>query len=164
MSQWAILCVRSLCSLSSLVICTVVSQVAVLSSYNSMATVSLQIVCQVALLPSYNSKATVSLLCSLPVPIYSDFTQFIWIFPEFICIFEWKERVWEHLGTWFISAIFPHRSRIHTRWLLQELMDNDITIEEGEEYNNEKDIKYWYKCHKLHLAISLSILQLFLQS
>jgi len=40
--------------------------------------------------------------------------------PYFICIFEWKERVWERLGTWFISAIFPHQSRIHTRlerWL-----------------------------------------------
>ena len=34
------------------------------------------------------------------------------------------------------------RCSIHTRWLLQELMDNDITIEEGEEYNNKKDIKY----------------------
>ena len=56
--------------------------------YNSKAIVSLQIVCQIALLSSYNSKATVSLLCSLPVPIYSDFTQFIWNFPEFICIFE----------------------------------------------------------------------------
>ena len=80
--------IRSLCSLSSLVICTVVSQVTVL--------------------PSSNSKATVSSLCSLPVPIYSNFIQFIWIFPEFICIFEWKERMWEHLGTWFISTIFPH--------------------------------------------------------
>jgi len=69
--------VTSLCSLPSLLICTVVSQVTVLPSYNSKATVSLQIVHQVALLPSYNSEATVSLLHSLPVPIYSDFTQFI---------------------------------------------------------------------------------------
>ena len=92
-TQWEILYVRSLCSLPSLVICTVVSQV--------------------ALLPSYNSKATASLLFSLPVPIYSNFTQFIWIFPEFICIFEWKERVWERLGTWFISTIFPHATQ-HT--------------------------------------------------
>ena len=60
---------------------------------------------KVALLPSSNSKATVSSLCSLPVPIYLKFS---WIF-------EWKERVWECLGTWFISGIFPHRSRIHTR-------------------------------------------------
>jgi len=58
-----------LCSPPLLLICTVVSQVAVLPSYNSKATVSLQIVCQVALLPSFNSEATVSLLCSLPVPI-----------------------------------------------------------------------------------------------
>jgi len=55
--------VRSLCSLSSLVICTVVSQV--------------------ALFPSYNSKATVSLLCSLPVPIYSEFiVNFVEFFSE----------------------------------------------------------------------------------
>ena len=39
--------------LPSLVICTVVSQVAVLPFYNSMATVSLQIVRQVALLPFF---------------------------------------------------------------------------------------------------------------
>jgi len=53
--------------------------------YNTMS----YIVHQVALLPSYNSKTIVSSLCSLPISILF---QFIWIFPEFICIFEWKER------------------------------------------------------------------------
>ena len=32
---------------------------------------------QVALLPSYNSKVTVSLLCSLSVPIYLNFIEFL---------------------------------------------------------------------------------------
>ena len=59
--------VRSLCSLPSLVICTVVSQVTVL--------------------PSYNSKATVSLLCSLPVPIYSNLFEFI------VNLFEFRENL-----------------------------------------------------------------------
>jgi len=67
------LTVRLLCSLLSLVICTVVNQVAVLPSYNSKAIVSLQIVCQVALLLFSNSKATASSLCSLPVPVLFQF-------------------------------------------------------------------------------------------
>jgi len=46
-------CIRSLCSLSSLLICTVVSQVALLPSYNNKTIVSLQIVHQVTLLPSF---------------------------------------------------------------------------------------------------------------
>ena len=75
-------------SLPSLLICTVVSQVAVLSSYNSKATVSLQIVCQVALLPSYKSKATVSSLCSLPVLILFSFVliylNLLWIYLNFV--------------------------------------------------------------------------------
>ena len=74
-------------SLPSLLICTVVSQIAVLPSYNSKATVSLQIVCQVALLPSYKSKATVSSLCSLPVPIYSNLFEFI------VNLFEFRENL-----------------------------------------------------------------------
>ena len=76
------------CSLPSLVICTVVSQVAVLPSYNSMATVSSQIVRQVALLPSYNSEATVSSLFSLPVPILFQFIliylNLFWIYLNFV--------------------------------------------------------------------------------
>jgi len=56
-SEQYLLYVRSLCSLPTLIVCTVVSQV--------------------ALLPSYNSKATVSLLCSLPVPIYPNLFEFI---------------------------------------------------------------------------------------
>ena len=51
--QFVLLYIRSLCSLSSLVVCTVVSWV--------------------ALLPFYNSKAIVSSLCSLPVPILFQF-------------------------------------------------------------------------------------------
>jgi len=71
-SQWAILCIRLLCSLPTLVICTVV--------------------CQVALLPSYNSKATASLLCSLPVPILFSFVLIYLNLFEFCRVFEWKER------------------------------------------------------------------------
>jgi len=134
-SQWAILCVRLLCSLPSLVICTVVSQVAVLPSYNSMATVSLQIVCQVALLLSFtgnlhcyksghsapflqqwgHSQLALLTACSNFILICPNLFEFILNLSEFCRVFEWKERVWERLGTWFISAIFPHRSRIHTR-------------------------------------------------
>ena len=66
----------------------IVCQVAVLPSYNSMATVSLQIVRQVALLPSYNSEATASSLCSLPVPIfisiYPNLFEFLLNLFEFI--------------------------------------------------------------------------------
>ena len=92
--QWSVqlqivLFIRLLCSLPTTV-CDTVSN----------------IVHQVALLPFYNSKAIVSSLCSQPVLIYL----------KFICIFEWKERVWEYLGTWFISGIIPHQSHIHTRW------------------------------------------------
>ena len=61
------MCVRLLCSLFILVVCTVVHQVALFSSYNS--------------------EATASLLCSLPILIYSNFSQFIWIFTEFIWIY-----------------------------------------------------------------------------
>ena len=85
-TQWAILQVRSLCSLPTLVVCTVISQV--------------------TLLPSYNSKATVSSLCSLPIPIYSNFSQFIWIFTEFIWIFQ--ENVWRKLlGQFWVSSHLP---------------------------------------------------------
>jgi len=45
------------CSFPSLVICTVMSQL--------------------ALLPSYHSEATVSLLCSLPIPIYPNLFEFL---------------------------------------------------------------------------------------
>jgi len=86
-SKQYLLYVRSLCSLPILIVCTVVSQVALLSSYNS--------------------EATVSSLCSLPVPIYSNLSQFIWIYSEFIWIFGWKERVWERLGTINQQASLP---------------------------------------------------------
>ena len=107
------LSIRSLCSLPSLLICTVVRPQSVCKLYVRLlcslpSLVICTVVSQVGVLPSYNSKATVSLLCSLLVPIYPNLF-------EFCRVFEWKERVWEHLGTWFISAIFPHRSRIHTR-------------------------------------------------
>ena len=81
----------------------IVRQVAVLSSYNSKATVSLQIVCQVTLFPSYNSKATVSLLCSLPIPILFQFIliylNLFWIYLNFVEVFEWiwvkREDMWK---------------------------------------------------------------------
>ena len=60
-SEQYLLYIRSLCSLPTLIVCTVVSQV--------------------ALLPSYNSKATVSLLCSLPVSILFQF------FPIYLNLF-----------------------------------------------------------------------------
>ena len=56
-SEQYLLYIRLLYSLLTLIVCTVVSQV--------------------ALLPSYNSKATVSSLCSLPVPIYPNLFEFI---------------------------------------------------------------------------------------
>ena len=90
----------------------IVRQVAVLPSYNSMATVSLQIVRQVAVLPSYNSEATASSLCSLSVPILFQFIliylNFYWIYLnlfEFYGIFQ--ERVWECLGTINQQASLP---------------------------------------------------------
>jgi len=52
------------CSLPSLVICTVMSQL--------------------ALLPSYCSEAIVSLLCSLPIPIYPNLFEFLLNLFEFI--------------------------------------------------------------------------------
>ena len=73
--------VTSLCSLPSLLICTVVSQVTVLPSYNSKATVSLQIVHQVALLPSYNSETTAY---SNFIPIYPNLFEFIVNLFEFL--------------------------------------------------------------------------------
>jgi len=84
--EW--LCIRSLCSLSSLLICTVVSQVAVLPSYNSKTTVSLQIVCQLALLTT----------CSNFILICPNLFEFILNLFEFCRVFKWKERVWECLG------------------------------------------------------------------
>jgi len=63
-SEQYLLYVRLLCSLPTLIVCTVVSQV--------------------ALLPSYNSKATVSLLCSLPVSIYPNLFEFILNLFEFL--------------------------------------------------------------------------------
>ena len=57
--------VRSLCSLSTLIVCTVVSQVTLLSSYNSKAIVSL--LCS---LPILIDCVEVSLLCSLPTTVY----------------------------------------------------------------------------------------------
>ena len=63
-SEQYLLYVRSLCSLPILIVCTVVSQV--------------------ALLPSYNSKTIVSSLCSLPVSIYSNLFEFILNLFEFL--------------------------------------------------------------------------------
>ena len=121
--------VRSLCSLPSLVICTIVSQVAVLSSYNSMATVSLQIVCQVALLPFFtgnlhccksgcsvpflqqwgHSQLALLTTCSNFIPIYPNLFEFIVNLFEFCRIFEW---IWvKRKGMWkvelCVSAIIP---------------------------------------------------------
>ena len=63
-SEQYLLYVRLLCSLPTLIVCTVVSQV--------------------ALLPSYNSEATVSSLCSLPVLIYSNLFEFLLNLFEFL--------------------------------------------------------------------------------
>jgi len=99
-SEQYLLYVRSLCSLSTLIVCTVVSQV--------------------ALLPSYNNKATVSSLCSLPVPIYSNLSQFIWIYSEFICIFHWRERMLTNA----CKALAKHwLSRHHSHVLLAYIYD-----------------------------------------
>jgi len=138
-SQWAILCVRSLCSLPSLLICTVVSQVTVLPSYNSKATVSLQIVCQVALLPSFtgnlhccksgcsapflqqwgHSQLTFLTACSNFIPIYPNLFEFI------LNLFEFYRGFWVnlsekrgHVKSWTMCQ--HHHShvwfRIHSRW------------------------------------------------
>jgi len=63
-SEQYLLYVRSLCSFPILIVCTVVSQV--------------------ALLPSYNSKTIVSSLCSLPVSIYPNLFEFILNLFEFL--------------------------------------------------------------------------------
>ena len=80
------MCVRSLCSLLSLLICTVVSQVALFLSYNSKTIVSLQIVRQVALLPFYNSESQLALLtaCSNFISIYPNLFEFLLNLFEFI--------------------------------------------------------------------------------
>jgi len=96
-----ILYTRSLCFLPSLVICTVVSQV--------------------TLLPSPNSKATVSLLCSLPVPILFQFIliylNLFWTYLNFVEVFEWKEK-WYDKVAWSVlsqqSSSYMQCS-IHTR-------------------------------------------------
>ena len=123
------LSIRSLCSFSTMVCITVsniVRQVAVLPFYNSKTTVSLQIIRQVALLPSFTS----NLHCCKSgrfapflqqwghsqLALLTAYFNFIPIYPnlfEFCRNFEWKERVWKCLGTWFISTIFPHATQ-HT--------------------------------------------------
>ena len=127
MIQWEILYVRSLCSLPSLVICTVVSQVAVLPSYNSMATVSLQIVCQVAVLPSFTGNlhccksgrsapflqqwghSQLALLTAYSnfIPIYPNLFEFCRGFWVNLSEFEWKESVCEKVEL-CVSAIISH--------------------------------------------------------
>ena len=80
-----VLLIRSLCSLPTTVCDTVrniVCQVAVLPSYNSKATVSLQIVRQLALLTA----------CSNFIPIYPNLFEFILNLFEFCRVFEWKAR------------------------------------------------------------------------
>jgi len=52
----------------------IVCQIAVLPSYNSKTTVSLQIVRQVTVLPSYNSKAIVSSQIVRQVAVLPSFT------------------------------------------------------------------------------------------
>jgi len=138
-SQWAILCIRSLCSLPSLVICTVVSQVAVLPSYNSKATVSLQIVCQVAVFSSFtgnlhccksgcsapflqqwgHSQLTLLTACCNFISIYPNLFEFLLNLFEFIWIL-WnfssecvKKAAWSVLSQQPSSHI---RSCVHTRW------------------------------------------------
>jgi len=106
--QQIVLSIRSLCSLPTTVYITVRN-----------------IIHQVALLPSFTSNLhCCASSCSVPFlqqwghclfQFYSNLFEFIWIYSEFICIFEWKKRVQEYLGIWFISAIFPHWSCIHTR-------------------------------------------------
>jgi len=88
--QQIVLSIRSLCSLPSLLIYTVVSQVAVL--------------------PSSNSKATASLLCLLPVPILF---QLILIYLNFSreCV---KKAAWSVLSQQASSHVWSH---IHTRLL-----------------------------------------------
>ena len=89
----------------------IVRQVAVLPSYNSMATVSLQIVCQVTVLPSFtgnlhccksgcsapflqqwgHSQLALLAACSNFIPIYPNLFEFILNLSEFYRVFEWKE-------------------------------------------------------------------------
>ena len=76
------------------------------------------IVSQVALLPSYNSKATVSSLCSLPILIYSNFSQFISIFTEFIWILWNLSREYVKKAAWSVLSQLPLShvwSCIHSR-------------------------------------------------
>ena len=87
--------IRLLCSLPTLVVCTVVSQV--------------------TLLPFYNSKATVSLLHLLPVPIYPNLFEFILNLFEFLIkkrenAYPMLYKHWSALGK---QASLPHSSCIH---------------------------------------------------
>jgi len=77
-SKQYLLYVRLRCSLSTLIVCTAVSQVILLSSYNS--------------------KAIVSSLCSLAVPIYLNFS---WIYLHF-----WMRR--ERMLTNTLQALAKH--------------------------------------------------------
>ena len=131
------LCIRSLCSFPSLLICTIVSQVAMLLSYNSMAIVSSQIVCQIALLPSFTGNLhccksgrsalflqqwghrQLALLtaCSNFIPIYPNLFEFILNLSEFYRVFEWKERSCDKVA-WSVLSQQPSshmRCSIHTR-------------------------------------------------
>ena len=105
--QWSaqlqiVLSIRLLCSLLTMV-CVIVSN----------------IVHQVAVLPSYNSMATVSSLCSLPVPILFQFIliylNLFWIYLNFVEFLSEKQgHVTKLLGQFWVSRHHPTSvSHIH---------------------------------------------------